>query len=49
MKIKVSPGKDGFSTKIVRVHGMRDDEFVFDKAVFDEIEKDEIEDADKEH
>ena len=49
MKIKVSKGQDGFSTKSVRVHGMRDDEFVFDKAVFDEIEKDEIEDADKEH
>lgn len=49
MKVQVMDSEDGFLKKVIRVHGMRDDEFVFDKASFEEKEHDQVEDINKEH
>lgn len=49
MRIQISDANDGFVSKTVRVHGMRDGEFVFDKGVFDEKEDEHIDDNTKEH
>jgi hypothetical protein len=38
MKIQFLKNDNGFISKTIRIQGMRDDEFVFDKAVFEEKE-----------
>lgn len=48
-KIQLSDAPDEFAQRTVRVHGMRDDEFVFDKAVYEEKELEQKEDVNKEH